>query len=1135
VISWRERAGWATGLVVAVLLGRWTRPEDGELALCWPAAGVAFLWLLRARSRTERPLVDGVLLAVTTGAVNVVTGAPVVLAVALGLATTVLAGVAVTSWSRWRSGPDDALHVPRDLAALLLAALAGAVASALVGPPVAALVGDGDLLTLAAQWTVRTTTGTVVVAAVGLAWRAPAPSGHRPHPARAETAALLLGGTALAVTVLALTRGVPLSFLLVPVGVWAGLRQPTRSAALSTAALGTAVVVATLAGRGPFGGLPLAERALTSQLFLLVLTTVTLVLALHRDDRLVLLRRVLDSARRSREQTELLEAVFASTNDGIVVVDAAGRFLLHNPSAVDLLGVVPASVGPARWPLDFALETTTGEPFPVDRLPLVRALGGEVVPGADLVSRAHGGHRVLSVSARPLPEGRGAVAAFHDVTDARAAAHRVQDSRDLLQGVLDSATEQAIIAADAEGSITLFSRGAELMLGWTQEQVLGRQASLFWDPDEVAARAVELGVAPGYEVFVDAVRAGQVETRPWTFRTAGGDRLAVRLTVTALRTGPGGALAGYLGVARDVTAQLAAERALADSELRFRLAFDTAPVGLALLDLAPGRMGVVLQANEAMAALTGLPRAALPGLELTGLLHADETRVTSGVLAQLAAGEREAWSAEQRFRHPDGEVVWGRCSASVMRPDPTAPGQVVLLVEDVTARRHAEDALTHQALHDALTGLPNRSLLVDRIEQALGGLTRSHHRVGLLYLDLDGFKAVNDTAGHAAGDTLLVQVGRRLRAAVRPGDTVARLGGDEFAVLCPDVADPDDLHAVADRLLAAVSTPVPIGGRTHTVSASIGLVASGAGGSVEQLLHDADQAMYASKTAGKGRVSVHTSETETRAARTTRVLPELRRALAAGELVLYGQPVVELVTGVVVAVETLLRWQHPTRGLLLPAEFIDVVETSDLVLPVGRLVLTASCALAAGWTAQLGPAAPDVHVNVSGRQLEEGDLTADVLAALEATGLPADKLVLELTETHVPALADSMRRDLDRLRARGVRLALDDVGTGWSSLVRLTELPVDTLKVDRLFVAGLGVDPACEAVVRAVLGMSTALGVDVVAEGVETADQHEWLRRAGCATAQGHLYSPALPGAELLAALGAAGATPLENGTAVGR
>ncbi|PPK92124.1 diguanylate cyclase (GGDEF)-like protein [Kineococcus xinjiangensis] len=457
-----------------------------------------------------------------------------------------------------------------------------------------------------------------------------------------------------------------------------------------------------------------------------------------------------------------------------------------------------------------------------------------------------------------------------------------------------------------------------------------------------------------------------------------------------------------------------------------------------------------------------------------------------------------------------------RCSARPVTGDGGSPLGALVTMTDVSERLALEEQLREVALRDALTGLPNRTLLLDRVQHALSTARRDDSRLALLSCDLDGFKEVNGAAGHAAGDALLREVATRLQRVLRPGDTVARLGGDEFALLCPDITDENDARAIADRVVSILAEPFQLPSGAHLLGVSVGLALSTRATTAELLLGEADDAMYTAKRSGKGRSHLFDVEVRAAAIRASALLAEAAAGLEREEFVLYGQPVVDIVTGRATAVETLIRWQHPTRGLLFPGAFLETVEHSWLMIPLGRWVLDASCRMAAGWLETLGPDAPAVHVNVSGRQLETGTLAADVEAALERHGLPGRNLVVELTETHVAVIDDALRADLARLRARGVRLAVDDLGTGYSALTSITELPVDVLKVDRSFVRDIADDPSAAAVVRAVIGIGGALGLSVVAEGVETAGQQDFLRRHGCDSAQGFLWSPARPDAELV-------------------
>jgi diguanylate cyclase len=429
------------------------------------------------------------------------------------------------------------------------------------------------------------------------------------------------------------------------------------------------------------------------------------------------------------------------------------------------------------------------------------------------------------------------------------------------------------------------------------------------------------------------------------------------------------------------------------------------------------------------------------------------------------------------------------------------------------AERGATDALAHQAVHDALTGLPNRTLVLDRLEHALVRAARHGTRCGVVFVDVDRFKLVNDSLGHELGDELLVSVGERLRGAVREADTIGRLGGDEFVVLLEDLADEHAAIELADRLRRALVEPVVLGGNEHFVTASFGLALSDAGSDAAGLLRDADAAMYRAKDGGGARWELFDEAMRESADRRLRLERDLRRGLAGDELVLHFQPIFALGDGDRVAgTEALVRWQHPERGLVGPGDFVPLAEETGLVVPIGEWVLSAACRQAAAWRRELGDRAPlPVHVNVSARQLALPDLPRTVARTLAATGVAAADVVLEITETALVDRSGSPAGVLRELRELGVSIALDDFGTGYSSLAYLQRFPIDSLKIDRSFVARLdGVDEA-NAIVTAILGIAASLGLHVVAEGVETPAQLDALRGLGCDAAQGFLLGRPAP------------------------
>jgi diguanylate cyclase (GGDEF)-like protein len=445
------------------------------------------------------------------------------------------------------------------------------------------------------------------------------------------------------------------------------------------------------------------------------------------------------------------------------------------------------------------------------------------------------------------------------------------------------------------------------------------------------------------------------------------------------------------------------------------------------------------------------------------------------------------------------------------RVDRSAGGELLArVVRYAIERKLRERERTHVALHDALTGLPNRVLLADRIRQALARMPRSGGKLAVLHLGINGFKLVNDSLGHDAGDALLVAIAKRLADVMRPSDTVARVGGDEFALLCGDMLADADPKAIAARALEALTAPFTVGGVPHHVAASIGIAETGAGGSAERVLREADAAMHTAKGRGGG-CDVFDAELRQRSMERLTLQNELHRALDRGELVLHYQPQVALGAGGPTGVEALVRWRHPERGLVPPGEFIGVAEECGLIVPLGRWVLREACAQLARWQSGGGRmAALTMSVNLSARQLAQPDLVDDVAAILTDAGVDPAQLCLEITETAVLDDADAARARLHALKALGIKLAIDDFGTGYSSLRYLNRFPVDVLKIDRSFIQGMETEGGrARGVVAAVIRLADAMGLVPIAEGVEVAAQADELRALGCPSAQGFLWSAA--------------------------
>jgi diguanylate cyclase (GGDEF)-like protein len=434
-------------------------------------------------------------------------------------------------------------------------------------------------------------------------------------------------------------------------------------------------------------------------------------------------------------------------------------------------------------------------------------------------------------------------------------------------------------------------------------------------------------------------------------------------------------------------------------------------------------------------------------------------------------------------------------------------------------RRYAESRLSYLAQFDALTGLPNRTMYLDRLGQSLVEAERDHRPVGVLFVDLDRFKAVNDTFGHAVGDLVLEQAASRLNAAVRPGDTVGRLGGDEFAVALAHLANADDAASVAQKLVTQLSMPFQIGGHTIYVSASIGIsVHPVDGNDPDTLLKCADTAMYRAKESGRAGYHFYLPQMNERALARMRLESALHGAVEREEFLLHYQPKVSLVDGRISGLEALLRWQPPDRELVSPAEFIPILEETGLIIEVGEWVVASVCAQIARWQSE-GVAPPRVAVNLSARQFHQQGLAESIGRIVAATGIAADLLEFEITESVIMTDSAKAVEALREMKARGIHLSIDDFGTGYSSLAYLKRFPIDTLKVDRAFIRDVTTDPDDATITLAIINLAHSLGLKVVAEGVETAEQLAFLQAHGCDEIQGFYFARPMPAAQVTIAL----------------
>jgi len=558
--------------------------------------------------------------------------------------------------------------------------------------------------------------------------------------------------------------------------------------------------------------------------------------------------------------------------------------------------------------------------------------------------------------------------------------------------------------------------------------------------------------------------------------------------------------------------QQSAEEKMRSSERRFRAAFDDAPVGMAMLSLD----GQWQRVNDALCGILGYPARHLTRGRSDAVSHAADADGEVALVRQILSGETDSASCEKRFVHKAGHILWVEVTVAAVYEGHDEPSYCLAQFQDVTQRREAEEQLVRLAHFDSLTGLASRTLFLDRLDHALQRARREDEFHGLLFVDLDRFKVVNDSMGHRCGDELLKQIAARLRESVRDGDTVARVGGDEFTVLMEDISDEGEATAVAQRIIEAVREPVRLEHREVKVTASVGIAVSGpAHRSPDDVVHDADVAMYQAKLAGKNRCEVFRAQHRTRSLQRLTLENELHYAIDREQLELHYQPIYATRDTRLAGAEALIRWRHPERGIIPPLEFIGMAEETGFINPLGQWVFRQACEHVRAWQRIAPELAPWASVNVSALQLTDPGFVTGFAETLRESELRPDLLCLELTES--AWMSDISRDDvLAALRDLGLRLAVDDFGTGYSSLGRLSELDLDVIKLDRQFVRRAHHSPLDQQIISAVVRLSETAGTVTVAEGVETADQLHELEALGCDLVQGYHLARPMPAAAFM-------------------
>lgn len=673
----------------------------------------------------------------------------------------------------------------------------------------------------------------------------------------------------------------------------------------------------------------------------------------------------------------------------------------------------------------------------------------------------------------------------------------------------------AVVATDKQGRITFLNPQAEQLTGWQQPDAVGQELGRVFtilneQRREITEQLITAAVA-GADVspFIQNVR----------LRTREGNEIPIENSIAPIKDTKE-QISGMVLVLRDITEQRQAAEALRLSEERYALAAQAANDGLWDWDLQTN----CAYLSPRWKALLGYQEQELSHHphEWFQRIHEEDQPVVKSALSLHLEGLSEHFECEHRMRHKDGDYRW-MLTRGLAQAD--AHGKRTRLVgsqADITERKLAEQQLLHDAFHDGLTGLPNRALFLDRLNLAIARTKRhADYHFTVMFLDLDRFKVINDSLGHTTGDHLLMCAANRLQSVIRAGDTIARLGGDEFTVLLEDLTDGAEITGVAERIQECLGQPFQLGEHEVYTSASIGIVAAASHyDHAEDILRDADTAMYRAKAAGKARYEIFEQTMYTRAVSQMQIETDLRQAVERNEFLLYYQPILTLEDETIRGFEALLRWQHPTLGLVPPNDFIPLAEETGLILLIGRWVLREACQQIRCWQ-EMFPQHPPLHisVNVSAKQLLEADLVEYIQQVLSETGVAPSCLKLEITESSLIEKVDRVRGTLEKLRGQQLDISIDDFGTGYSSLSYLRNFPISTLKIDRAFINSITADPETTGFARTIITLARTLNLSVVAEGIETPEQAAQLKVIACDYGQGYLFSKPLCAAQITALL----------------
>ena len=813
----------------------------------------------------------------------------------------------------------------------------------------------------------------------------------------------------------------------------------------------------------------------------------------------------------------VLGNLFALSPDAIFITDSEGVIRDANPRSEELFGYTPPEL--FAQSIDCLVPERFRRNHPRHRKDFIahstiRQMGASL---SIFGLRKDGTEFPVDIMLRKIESAFGSVVIsfVRDMTAQHAAREAAQRNDEQFRTVVNNVLDHAIYLLDFAGHVKSWNYGAERITGYTRNEALALHLSgFFTQEDQDRGQPAKL--------INHAAVQGHVENECWRVRKDG-SRFWADSTLTAIRNSAG-EIIEYVEVIRDITdrkrtadalvSQIsnelqASSEALKASDARYRTVFQTSPEAVAIARVSDG---IILDANQAFLDVTGYKRSELIGKTTTQLriwvVPRDRYR-----LVEVLRHDSYCRDMEFRFRRKDNEIFWARLSVSFIEVDGSRC--ILSFARDISEAKVAEKKIRDLAFCDPLTGLANRRLLLERLMPTAVTRTRSSRKQALLFIDLDDFKTLNDTLGHHIGDLMLQEVARRIAGCVRKNDTVGRFGGDEFVVMLEDLSENSEhataqARAVAEKILTAIALPYKLDNHDCSSASSIGITVFGDNEkNVNDVLQQADIAMYQAKAAGRN--TIHFFAPSLQVALNARASAEdaIRRAIRTDQFVLYYQP--QMDSGRLSGAEALLRWSHPRRGIIFPGEFIPVAEKTGLILPLGNWALEGACMQLASWESNEKTAYLSVSVNISVRQMRDPNFVEQVLTTLERTRANPRHLMLELTESLFVDNFEEIIAKMTVLRAHGLRFSVDDFGTGFSCLSYLKRLPIDELKIERTFVHDIVTDANSGAIAESIILLGRALGLSVIAEGVETVEQRDSLVRLGCSSFQGWLFSQALP------------------------